>query len=584
MPRVLDPRDPKPRAIRNNRSVPFDRARGWGHSAFGYAAPDLDSLESDQDFDYDAAYAHPNDTPTPLTARDSGRVKRVCIVGGGIAGLAAAYELLDLGHDVTLLEASSRFGGRIYTHYFADGTYGELGAMRIPENHQCVWHYINDFGLPTRPFLGENPQGWCLFREAGRMRRWEWDETWQTHYKLVQAVTPPTAKQLVQQLAIGAGTLTTRNWWESLSNDLADPWLHELEATTLGQHARGLPGTPGRLLSDEQWEFAGRTTHHIWLERCSLLHWLREGTILDLGEKSEIVGGMDRLTREFLRRIRRRWPTALCLASEVLSIDCQEVGADVTWRQARRLETESGHFDYVICTAPAPATVRIRFNPELPPHKREALTNLSYISAGKTIMRCSERHWEVHDDIYGGTSVTDRPNQQCWYPSDNRKPADEAAADHLTVELMLDPTRDLLEGRVELIDSDLESEERSHAPAVFLAAYLWGTNARRFASLTDAQRDDLICRSVAELHEHNDEYLDDVVHVAWDAQTNPGGGAFAFFAPGEQARYQAGLCAPLPTERPRVFFAGEHVGIVHGWVQSSIQSALAAVIDVVEAP
>jgi monoamine oxidase len=120
---------------------------------------------------------------------------------------------------------------------------------------------------------------------------------------------------------------------------------------------------------------------------------------------------------------------------------------------------------------------------------------------------------------------------------------------------------------------------------VFLGAYMWGTNGQRFASLTDAERDDLICRSVAELHPQNDEYLEDLVHIAWDEQTNPGGGAFAFFAPAEQARYQEALCAPLPmTDRPRVFFAGEHVGIIHGRIQSSIQSALTAVVDVLQAP
>src|SRR5205807_2225487 len=110
------------------------------------------------------------------------------------------------------------------------------------------------------------------------------------------------------------------------------------------------------------------------------------------------------------------------------------------------------------------------------------------------------------------------------------------------------------------------SEERSHAPGVFLAAYVWGTNARRFASLSDDERDDLVIRAVAELHPPNIDYLDEIVHVAWDQEFGPGGGAFAFFAPGEQRRYQAQLCAPLwKVESPRVYFAGEHVGVVQGW-------------------
>jgi monoamine oxidase len=162
--------------------------------------------------------------------------------------------------------------------------------------------------------------------------------------------------------------------------------------------------------------------------------------------------------------------------------------------------------------------------------------------------------------------------------------ADESQAAHLTVAPVFDPTRDLLDIRVELTDAAPSAYERSNSPGVFLAAYLWGTNARRFSSLNDSERDDLICRSVAELHDHNDEYLEDIIHIAWDAQCNPGGGAFAFFAPGEQDRYQAALCEPLAVDNhPRVFFAGEHVGILQGWLQSSIQTALAAVIDVLQA-
>jgi monoamine oxidase len=35
----------------------------------------------------------------------------VVVLGGGIAGLAAARDLLDAGHEVTLLEATARLGG-----------------------------------------------------------------------------------------------------------------------------------------------------------------------------------------------------------------------------------------------------------------------------------------------------------------------------------------------------------------------------------------------------------------------------------------------------------------------------------------
>ncbi len=62
--------------------------------------------------------------------------KRVLIIGGGMAGLVAAYELKRQGHQPVVLEAQNRVGGRIYTlRSFAPGLYAEAGAMRIPRSH-----------------------------------------------------------------------------------------------------------------------------------------------------------------------------------------------------------------------------------------------------------------------------------------------------------------------------------------------------------------------------------------------------------------------------------------------------------------
>jgi monoamine oxidase len=71
-----------------------------------------------------------------------------------MAGLVAAYELSKLGHDITILEARSRPGGRVYTlrEPFADGLYAEAGAARIPENHDLTLKYVKEFGLPLEPF------------------------------------------------------------------------------------------------------------------------------------------------------------------------------------------------------------------------------------------------------------------------------------------------------------------------------------------------------------------------------------------------------------------------------------------------
>ena len=84
----------------------------------------------------------------------SGPAKKVLILGAGMAGLVAAYELSKLGHDVTVLEARTRPGGRVHTlrEPFSDGLFAEAGAARIPEDHDLTHKYVKEFALPLEPF------------------------------------------------------------------------------------------------------------------------------------------------------------------------------------------------------------------------------------------------------------------------------------------------------------------------------------------------------------------------------------------------------------------------------------------------
>src|SRR5690606_35352668 len=84
--------------------------------------------------------------------------RKVAVLGAGMAGLVAAYELASLGHLVTIYEASERISGRAWTHRFDDGQYHELGAMRFPKEHDHTRYYAAKCGLSFRTFINHHDE------------------------------------------------------------------------------------------------------------------------------------------------------------------------------------------------------------------------------------------------------------------------------------------------------------------------------------------------------------------------------------------------------------------------------------------
>ena len=96
--------------------------------------------------------------------------KKIVIIGAGMAGLVAGYELSQLGHHLTILEAQARAGGRVQTlrDPFSDGLYAEAGAARIPDSHDLTLKYVKLFGVPLEPMY---PSRLSALRVAGDSRR-----------------------------------------------------------------------------------------------------------------------------------------------------------------------------------------------------------------------------------------------------------------------------------------------------------------------------------------------------------------------------------------------------------------------------
>jgi monoamine oxidase len=109
------------------------------------------------------AVAGPAALARPARAAGSARV---VIVGGGIAGLAAALTLQDKGVSSEIYESSGRLGGRMHSDwtefghgFWEGGQQAELCGELIDTNHKTILQLAQRFGLPTVDLLGAQPNG-----------------------------------------------------------------------------------------------------------------------------------------------------------------------------------------------------------------------------------------------------------------------------------------------------------------------------------------------------------------------------------------------------------------------------------------
>ncbi|MCX7976569.1 MAG: FAD-dependent oxidoreductase, partial [Bellilinea sp.] len=221
--------------------------------------------------------------------------KKIIIAGAGMAGLVAGIELKRAGHQVLIIEAQQRVGGRILTlrHPFSDGLYAEAGAMRIPTNHYLTLAYINKFGLNTIPFINHNPSAY-LFLNGKKIRFKDAQKTTEYFgYELSKTEKQKSAEQL---------------WLETIH-----PFLRKIEQE--GQAAweeivRDYDEYSVReFLEIKGWSEAaierfGLIYNQEAIMNSSFLELLREEAGQYYKEMVTIEGGLDQLPNAFLSNLR----------------------------------------------------------------------------------------------------------------------------------------------------------------------------------------------------------------------------------------------------------------------------------------
>ncbi|MDF2558466.1 MAG: L-amino-acid oxidase [Bacillales bacterium] len=500
--------------------------------------------------------------------------KKVAIMGGGLAGLSAAFELRKLGFDITIYEAlEDRVGGRVYTYYFDDqeNLYHEFGAMRIPVTHETVWHYLKLFNLPTRPFIQYSGNNFAYFRNSRARKGRSGSDVKKNIYPKYDLTVSErnTSWQRLQKIALDSHLINapsdaraeilqvkpfynerTRIWSDNSSMRL-------MESTGLSQEAISLVSNFLPLLNANLYN--------------SYIDYIQENYPADLAYLYEIPGGMIKLPEAFIKSLTNPNPTndyqniayenlgnakykAGCWVKSI-GIDqfTQKVILKIEDKKIQKNITEE--FDYVVCAIPFSSLRNVEINPLFSGLKMRAIREVYYTPAHKTIFLSKERFWEKQG-IVGGGSFTDLPISSLWYPSDHAK-------------YINNPNN--IKNQV----NNLPSNE----PGVFVV-YNFGLDTTRLTNLPEDMLFSEMKREIEKVHGLPQGYLDPIIvnykTVNWDKEPSFRG-ALTFFEPEQKRLFSYNMA--LPEYNNRVFFAGEHISAVHRWMQGALQSGMQAAND-----
>ena len=452
----------------------------------------------------------------------AGGRKRVVVLGAGIAGLVAAYELKQQRHDVIVLEAQNRVGGRVITcREFAPGLYAEFGAMRIPRSHDLTLKYCAKFGLPMRPFVMSNPKG--LVHICGQ--RMTMEEAQRAPERLPFDLEPhergKTCDELWAHAIADIKALLDREGpsaWEKIRA--------EFDQYSLVEFLRHRKFSEGAIEYYAVMNFVEADMNNAVME---VLREDLEGAYVDM---QTIDGGMDRLPDAFYAALQQE----VRFGTDVRAIE--QSATDVTVH----VKTEAGRFtvkaDYCVCALPFPCLRTIELTPAFSHAKMRAIRQLNYHASTKILFQVRRRFWEQEDGILGGATVTDLPIRRMNYPP--------ASAD----------------------------TERG----VLLASYTWGQDALQWGAMDPETRIEEALDDVSRIHPRIREEYEVGTSYAWYAD-RWARGAFALFAPDQQTELQAAIVQP----EGRVHFAGEHCSLYHAWIQGALESGIRAAAEIHEA-
>jgi monoamine oxidase len=357
--------------------------------------------------------ASTRDAPPPMEG--SGKGKTVVILGAGLAGMTAAYEMSKLGYTCKVIEARAFAGGRCQTARsgsvleelggekqvcnFDRGQYINFGPWRIPFNHRSTLHYTSSFGVPLELFNNDNDAAYVYNDNANgalrgkRLRQFEVKADMRGY---VDELLAKGVQSGAMDQHVGAAD-------KQLLIDylVSEGYLSRKDLSYRGTEGRGFkvnPGagvSPGPGVPSDPLGFSDLLQSRLGHIYHSVHEFTQQSTML------QPVGGMDAIAKAFEKRVGKM----IRYSTEVLSLRNHSDGVEVGVRDVKTGATSVVKGDFCLCTLPL--SVLRQVDTDFSPKFKTAMQGAAYAPVCKIGLQMGRRFWEEDDGIYGGHVYTD---------------------------------------------------------------------------------------------------------------------------------------------------------------------------------
>lgn len=473
----------------------------------------------------------------PFRLEGDGNGKEVLILGAGLAGMAAAYELGKLGYRCTILEARERVGGRCWsirkgsvntevgqpmqTAAFDEGQYFNAGPSRIPHHHALTLHYCKELNVPLQVYNNVNENAWYFSEGKGplsnkkiRVREVHNDvRGWMAELlakamdggKIEAGMSREDTQKVVEYLRAEGGLDIDKLYKASARRGyIESPGAGEKEGRIGDPHALADLLQSG--LMDPDFYNVAEYTYELQM---SLF---------------QAVGGMDRIAAAFEKQVGGMIRTH----AEVSSIHNLEHGVKVVYKDPTG--EKSLQADFCICTIPLPVLSNIDHN--FSSDASRAIDSVVYMNTGKIGLQFKRRFWEEDEGIYGGITHTNNQLTQIFYPS-----------------------YDYLSGK-----------------GILIGYYNFNDKAVATGNLSYLQREQFALDKGNFIHPQYKQEFERSFSVSWH-KTKYNMGGWALYSAEERHTLYRALLQP----DKQVYFAGEHLTYLNAWMAGALESARSVV-------